>query len=167
MMVIGILALLILGQGTGEFKPPRAKTPAKTSDAPVTRAEGRAIFVKIVRVADRALARNGGPARVKYAPAVTGAGNLTSGDVRGEFVRLTERYARDFRLVPIAASGLAGERRAKALRMWSANGPIGLSKPSLSVAELGDAAGYFLVRLADLTHTPSHEYTPALMGDGG
>ena len=155
-----LLALLAL-QTSGEFKPPKPKAPGKTSVAPVTRTEARAVFVKLVKVADRAIPRKG--VRSAYAPAVGASGDLTSADVRGELARLTERYAPDFRLVPVAVSGLKGEARVKALRMWSSNGPIALPKPKLTVAEFGDAVGYFLVRLADLTHTPSHKYSPALM----
>ena len=159
-----MLALLVLGQGAGGFKPPKPKAPPKASAAPVTRAEARAVFVRLAKTADRAIPRKG--ARAAYSPAVGASGDLTSADVRAELGRLTDRYAPDFRLVPVAVSGLTGERRVKALRMWSPNGPISLSKPTLTVAQFGDAVGYFLVRLGDLTHTPSHRYSPATMPDG-
>ncbi len=43
-------------------------------------------------------------------------------------------------------------------------GPLVTSKgEGLSTQEFGDALGYFLARLAELTHTPSSKFSPALM----
>ncbi len=158
------LLLLVALQGKTEFKPRRVKpAPVANAAAPVTREEARATFVRLAAVADRAI----GGKRPAYAcgvPASSGA--IPASETVAEFARLTDRYAGAFRLVPIAATGLKGAARAKALRMWSANGPVALGRPTLTVREFGDAAGYFLVRLGDLTHTPSHRFSPATMPDG-
>jgi hypothetical protein len=41
---------------------------------------------------------------------------------------------------------------------------VGPNKDTLTIEEFGDALGYFFARLADLTHTPSFEYSPYLGG---
>lgn len=47
-------------------------------------------------------------------------------------------------------------------------GPLVAGKsPGLTPREFGDALGYFLARVADVTHTPSSKYSPALMHSGG
>lgn len=40
------------------------------------------------------------------------------------------------------------------------------TKPGLSPSEMGDAIGYFLCRLSELTHLPSSKFSPTLMGNG-
>lgn len=35
-----------------------------------------------------------------------------------------------------------------------------------TVEEIGDALGYFISRVAELTYTPTPKFTPYLMGDG-
>jgi hypothetical protein len=47
-------------------------------------------------------------------------------------------------------------------------GPLVASKrEGLTLREFGDAVGYFLARAADLTHTPSSKFSPALMPPSG
>jgi hypothetical protein len=44
-------------------------------------------------------------------------------------------------------------------------GPLATGRqPGMTCEEFGDAVGYFLARIADLTHTPSAKFSPALMG---
>ena len=43
-------------------------------------------------------------------------------------------------------------------------GPLLTSKePGMTASEFGDALGYFLCRVAEMTHTPSSKYSPYLM----
>jgi hypothetical protein len=45
-------------------------------------------------------------------------------------------------------------------------GPLATSpKPGLNLYQYGDALGFFITRLADLTHTPSSKWSPYLQGD--
>ena len=44
-------------------------------------------------------------------------------------------------------------------------GPLATSqKPSMTAREFGDALGFFIARMADLTHTPSTRWSPYLNG---
>lgn len=154
-----VLALLVLAQqGAKPGYKVRTKPAVKTR-APVTRAEGRAVFVRLQRIADRAL---GG----KYPAGEPGfAGSpapLASALVVAEFGRLALRYRGDFRRVP---AGLGPKPGVQALRLVSPTGPIAIGRKALTTGEFGDAVGYFLVRLADLTHTPSHRFSPDTMPD--
>ncbi len=46
--------------------------------------------------------------------------------------------------------------------------PLATSKSdTLTLAEFGDTMGYFLMRVADLTHTPSAKWSPYLQGTQG
>jgi hypothetical protein len=45
-------------------------------------------------------------------------------------------------------------------------GPVVASKsPVMTTTEFGDAIGYFLCRVAEVTHTPSTKFSPYLKGD--
>jgi hypothetical protein len=80
------------------------------------------------------------------------------------------------KLTPVPASvnlkrfGLTDPKaRMQAIRLiqFGALAPVGplVTGPEkgLSPHQFGDAMGYFLARVAELTHTPSNEFTPALM----
>lgn len=154
-----VLALLVIGQQAEKPTYSVRQAPAVKSSAPVTRAEGRAVFLQLQRVSDRAL----GGSRGKGEPAFAGSKEpLTAALSLAEFDRLVNRYRSDFKRMP---SGLGAKPGAKTLRMVSPTGAVGIGKKTLTTRELGDAIGYFIVRLADLTHTPSHRFSPNLMPD--
>ncbi len=44
---------------------------------------------------------------------------------------------------------------------------VGSKADGLTVAEFGDAIGYFITRLAEMTHTPTRKFSPYLMPPGG
>lgn len=151
------LAILILGQ-QGEKPTYKVRQAPKVKvSAPVTCAEGRATFLRLQRIADRALGGTRPESRPGFAAS---AAPLTSAFVVTEFGRLTDRYRADFKRIP---AGLGPKPGVKALRLISPTGPLALGKATLTTVEFGDAVGYFLVRLADLTHVPSHRFSPDLM----
>lgn len=46
-------------------------------------------------------------------------------------------------------------------------GPLATGpKETIGLKEFGDAMGFFVARLADLTHTPDPKYSPGMMGGG-
>lgn len=156
-----VLALLILGQQGEKPKYRVRKAPVVKVSAsdPVTRAEGRAVFLQLQRVADRALGGAKGPGEPGFAASTS---PLSSELVVKEFGRLADRYRGEFKRVP---GGLGPKPGAKALRLYSPTGALGIGRKSLTTREFGDAVGYFLVRLADLTHVPSHRFSPSTMPD--
>ena len=154
-----VLAFLVLAQTAQKPTYKVRPKPAVKTSAPVTRAEGRAVFVRLQRIADRAL---GGKKAAGEPGFSASASPLTATLVATEFGRLADRYRGDFRLVP---AGLGPKPGVKALRLISPTGPIAIGRATLTTGEFGDAVGYFLVRLADLTHTPSHRFSPDMMPD--
>ena len=143
---------------TGE-KPryvPRT-APVAAPKAPVTRAEGRAVLIRLQRIADRAVGGGKGPGEPAFAASKE---PLTGALVIADFGRLADRYQVDFKRVP---AGLGPRPGVRALRLISPTGPIAKREATLTSAEFGDAVGYFLVRLADLTHLPSHRFSPNMM----
>lgn len=151
------LAYLVLAQGTERPEYKVRKAPAAKASAPVTRAEGRAVFLKLQRIADRALGGSRGKGEPTF---VASKEPLTSVLASAEFSRLANRYRGDFKRLP---AGLGPKPGVKELRLVSPTGAIGVGKKTLTTREFGDAVGYFLVRLADLTHVPSHRFSPNLM----
>ena len=154
-----LIAYLVLGQQGEKPKYRVRKAPPVKASAPVTRAEGRAVFLQLQRVADRALGGAKGAGEPGFAASASALG---SDLVIKEFGRLADRYRGDFKRVP---GGLGVKPGPKALRLYSPTGAIGIGKKALSTREFGDAVGYFLVRLADLTHVPSHRFSPSMMPD--
>mgnify|MGYP001771091022 CR=1 FL=1 len=94
------------------------------------------------------------------------AATITGPEAGQELMKLALRYEPKFRVVPPipAKSDLASKLRT--YRIFSPTGPIALGAKTLNPAEFGDAIGYFLVRMADLTHTPRKAYSPSIMGNG-
>lgn len=154
-----VFALLILGQQGEKPGYKVRKAPVVKASAPVTRAEARAVFLRLQRVADRALGGSRGAGEPRF---VASKEPLTVALVSAEFGRLADRYRPDFKRLP---AGLGPNPGVKALRLVSPTGPIAVGKKTLTTREFGDSVGYFLVRLADLTHTPSHRFSPNLMPD--
>jgi hypothetical protein len=65
----------------------------------------------------------------------------------------------------------AAKRALENLIAWGFVGkvtPLATSKnPGLGLKDFGDSMGFFLARLAELTHTPSSKFSPYLQRDGG
>lgn len=155
------LALQVQAGDRPKYKPrPKPKVAAA---APVTHAEARAVLARVQLVADRTL-------RVPAAPFAGGLPSdnkpVSGEDLVAELRRLTLRYEPYFRLTAPVPKGATAEQRFAIYRMFSPTGPLALGAKTLAPAVFGDAAGYFLIRIADMTHTPRKEYSPAIMGGG-
>ena len=148
------------------------KTPKKVvaTNAPVTQAEAKAAFSKAERVLRASLNL---PAKGS-SPLTAGTKPVTRTQVVGEFNRLYKMILPSAKLTPRpvkfdqARLRMSGSSRADLVKLvrLGAIAPIGPvaagPKDSLTVAEFGDALGYFLARMAEITHMPSRKWTPAL-----
>ncbi len=145
--------------------------------APVTRAEAAATF-KDVETALRIF--SGG--KVKgFAPKWGTPGPATRAEVILAFEKAFEQLRPQFKFTPrmvkfdpsvLRPVDTAARKPLEKLVAWgciSRLGPLATdAAPSIGLADFGEAVGFMLVRLAELTHTPSSKWTPAMMyGDGG
>jgi len=140
--------------------------------APATKAETTQVLVKMTGVIQKLIQKKGFKSGL-----VNGPGSATRDEVLTEFHRLFEFAQPSFRRQPTMLTVNTKRFKvirknfeiAKTLTEWNFVAPFGPlvsgSKPTLSRRQLGDAVGYFLTRLADLTHSPSHKFSPDLSGN--
>ncbi|MCE9559801.1 MAG: hypothetical protein K8R88_12725 [Armatimonadetes bacterium] len=76
--------------------------------------------------------------------------------------RLAKSDPKKFQLLNASAKS-----QGDTLVKWGFLAPVGPlltdSKQEISITQFGDAVGYFLARLSELTHKPSSKYSPDLM----
>lgn len=149
---------------------------AQAPQGPVTRQEAAATFK---RVGTALSIFTGGKAK-PFAPKFEAAGVLTRTELVAEFDRVFEAAKPYFKYTPRPVKYDAGvfsikdgdaRKKLDKLVTWGCVARIGplatAPKDEMALAEFGDAVGFLLVRLAELTHTPSSKWTPAMMhGDG-
>jgi hypothetical protein len=150
-------------------------TPAGEAQAPVTQAEAAAAMDRAEAIVRRVL---GLPeAALRPAPPASDAPATRSGIVRdfGRLFRLAEprfvftprpqRFdAARLRRLPAASDQAQLERLVR----WGAvapYGPLATNPGGLSPEEFGDALGFLVARIAELTHTPDARFSPGLMRD--
>lgn len=141
----------------------------------VTRAEASMVFAKMASLVKQASKVQG---TVAFARVTNAKQPITRSEVLHAYFLLFQKAKPGFRLTPVPAkvdtklfAGLteAAKTEAKTLAQWGFIGPVGPlltdGKPQVSVQVFGDSVGFFLARLADLTHQPSRKYSPNLMID--
>lgn len=141
----------------------------------VTRAEASMVFAKMAGLVKQAAKVQGS---VAFARVANAKQPITRSEVVHAYYLLFQKAKPGFRLTPVPAkvdtklfAGLteAVKAEAKTLAQWGFIGPVGPlltdAKPQMSVQVFGDSVGFFLARLADLTHQPSRKYSPNLMID--
>lgn len=151
------------------------KTPKKVvaTNAPVTQAEAKVAFTRTERVLRTALNLSGS----STSPLGVSGKPITRAQVVGEFNRLYKLVLPNAKLTPrpvkfdSARLRMTGTSRMELLKLVKLGaiapvGPVAAGpKDSLTVAEFGDALGFFLSRMAEITHTPSRKWTPALQDE--
>jgi hypothetical protein len=160
-----ILALLAF-QG----KPTHpSHTAAPVGNAPVTAREAREAFGRaatlLLKVNGRSLGASGIPAAERP---------VTRGEVVAEMARLYNAAEPTFRFIPIAAPYDPSKFRIDlgqrpSLTKLVVRGCVGRIAPlavgpgpGLTPSQFGDALGFFMARLAQMSHLPSPEWTPSL-----
>lgn len=172
-----LLPLLVGGQGGGKpgGQAPRRQPPVAASTAPVTQAEARAVL-------DRAEKLLVSLVRVKRTGAVSIASSqqaVARGQVVAEMNRIFETCRPRFKFTPRKTDldkrplKLKDARQMANLRKlieWGCVakvGPLAVGPAeTLTVKQFGDSIGFFISRIAQLSHMPSPRWTPAIGGGG-
>lgn len=165
------------GQNNGKPQVKKTNVAGVDVKAPVTKSEAAAVFTRArkaiasARIAPVAAKSTitAGSAAVSREEVILEMGKILEASKKSiKFIPALTRYeAKSFRV------GSAGSKAALAkLVAWGFVGPVGPlatgPKPGLSIAQFGDAVGFFMARLADVTHMPSPKWSPYLQpNDGG
>jgi hypothetical protein len=136
----------------------------------VTQAEARAVFNRLAKVVSPVIKVNLGAS-----PVPSAATPVTRATVVAEFTRLMEASRPAFKYTPrkvrfdrerLTLSDAVQRPRLEKLIEFGAVAKVGPlaagDKPTLTISEFGDAVGFFLSRLAEVTYMPSSKWTPAL-----
>ncbi len=149
------------------------RKPIKVSDAPVTQQEAAQSIAIVEKAVKRVLKLKGGST-----PLIKlGSSPVTRDAVVLEFKRLFEEAKPNFEIKPTmepvdrARFTLKNPKAVEAAQILVAYGTVGPvaplvsgSKAGMSVQEFGDALGFFLARIAELTHVPDAKWSPYLHG---
>jgi hypothetical protein len=172
-----LLAALVAGAGAqeaGGFKKSTTAQVPQTALTPVTEAEAAAVFRKLEQAMGTVIkAKPKTETSLKPSPQP-----VTREQVVREMDRLFEAARPAFRFtprkIPVQLDRLMVAREAQPaaerLIAWGFVGRtspmvIGAARP-MTVQSFGDELGFFIARLAELTHTPSSKWSPALMRTG-
>ena len=171
-----LLAALIFAQGEEKGGLTKTKAaPIKVDNSPVTLSELYSTIEKVeLGVRRVVLSSTQAPVpRKEFADRVAKRTEVTA-----EFWRLFQLAKPHFKFTPNAVkfkpeliSIPASDPQRKPLETMIRFGFIGKvaplatsSAPSMSIPEYGDALGFFIARMSDLTHTPSAKWSPYMFG---
>lgn len=176
--IVALVAFALIGSAFGQdaakpTKPKHAPKVVKADSKPVTQAEARATFLKLRKLVAAAAKTT--------VPAKSGFAVKTQPATRAQIVE--EMYATyvafqptlKFKPKPLRVDDkviLIKDRATKMhLRELIQLGFAGRVSPlvtgpkdTMTVAEFGDAVGFYMARLAQLAHLPSTRWTPMLSG---
>lgn len=167
------LTALSLGQVDQKEGLKKAKPRAvKTTEAPVTCDEARTTFTRVESILRKAL-RLPGQTGIVSIPG--GKSPVSRTQVVAEFSRIYEVVKPKVKLSPapvvydasvIKISDAKQRANAEKLIRLGAVAKIGplVVGPSdtLTIPQFGDAVGFFMARMAFITHMPSNKWTPGL-----
>lgn len=175
-VLLGLVALgaTLDGQTLGKSKH-TVKTPSASVDK-VTLEETSQVMTRVRSVVYRVVlnkaAPKGASSKEKRA--------ATRGEIVGDLYKLFNEFKPEFRVTPrmieantsrFTLKTTSEKTQLETLVKWGfidRVSPIATSSsPNLSLEEFGDALGFYLSRMAELTHSPSSKFTPALMAPGG
>lgn len=136
---------------------------------PVTRDEAKRAF-------DQAGKYLGSATKLTIAPSklASGGSSVTRAEVVAEFARLYAALGPQVKLTPMpvkfdtARLKISSEAKPNLLKLVRLGavapyGPLAAkSKDWLNVEEFGDALGFFIARMAEVTHMPSRKWSPTL-----
>lgn len=170
-----LAAFLFVGVQAQEGFTKKTRTAASTTNGPLTQAELYASIEKAESAVRRVvLAAN--PGGMAHRSAEDRPAKRT--EVIAEFGRLftlarphfkfTPRFVKyDPKVLSIPLQDAARKPLEDMIKFGFVGriGPIAAgSAPTLTLDEYGDALGFFLARMGDLTHTPSAKWSPYLFG---
>ncbi|HVL37996.1 MAG TPA: hypothetical protein VM328_01270 [Fimbriimonadaceae bacterium] len=175
--LIGLLLIASLAFGQNEkprISPRRDQQTSRpeVTAAPLSRAEMKAAFQRV----ERAMHALPGVTTRRPALDVPTTGVASRSEVLRQMDRLFEMARPHFKFTPpkvkfdnarLSLKEASTRPLLEKLIAWGAVaqvGPIATSKvESISLADFGDALGFFVARMAELTHTPLSKWTPGMM----
>lgn len=157
-------------QSVGKSNP--AATPRQAAGTPLSAAEASGLMVRVRSVVFKVVS-----GKAPTEKAGTPAGSATRVQLIRDLHKLYSELRPHYRMTPKSRAFESGilsipagspeRRQLEELIAWGFVDRVGVvataNRPNLTAEEWGDAVGFFLNRLAILTHTPSAKFTPALM----
>lgn len=147
---------------------------AAAKETPVTKSEAAAVFGRAQKVIRDVLRL-----KTDLTAFPGGAGVATRAQILEHFQTILKTVEPRFKVTPprlkpaasfISLKDPAAKKLAEQLEILGfvdRYGPLATSKDDgLEPRQFGDALGFFLTRLAELTHTPSTKFSPYLMPGG-
>lgn len=180
-IVFLIVAVIGIAQQTGQQTGGGSKPQFKKLDATgvdpasaVTRAEAVAVFDETRKAIRTAHIGPGGKASIP-----SDGKTVTRDEVIAEMSRILDASKKSIRFVPsfvafdatVLKTGTpAAKTTLSKLIAWGFVAPVGPlatgPKPTISIQEFGDAIGFFISRMSDITHMPSTRWSPYLQPPG-
>jgi hypothetical protein len=169
--LVFLLSVALAGQGGGKPQVKKANVAGVDVAAPVTRSEAAAVFARARKAIVSARI-----ARMDAKSSIAGDTKaVTREEVILEMSKILQASRKSMKFIPSltrynAGAFKVGSVPAKSalgtLVSWGFVAPMGAlatgPKPGLSVAQFGDAVGFFLARMSDVTHMPSPKWSPYL-----
>lgn len=169
-----LLATMAFAQDGGKPKLPKQNVKGVNEAAPVTQAEASAVFTRARNVIN--IARI---AKLATKSQLASSNQLVTRDmVIMEMAKMLKESEPAIKLVPrpvvfdakLLKAGSPGSKTALLkLVKWGFVAPVGplATGPTANMTprEFGDAVGFFLARLTDVTHMPSIKWSPYLQSD--
>ncbi len=166
------MSVALAGQGGDKPHLKKVNVGAVDEKSPVTRSEAVAVFTR----ARKAIAA----ARIAQIPSKPTIANgnqpITREEVISEMAKIFEACKKSVKFVPnkskfdasvFKVSTPAAKNSLTTLVSWGMIAPVGPvatgPKPNLTVPQFGDAVGFFLARISDVTHMPIPRWSPNLM----
>ena len=171
-----ILSVAFAFQGGEAPRAKKVNVAGVDTKSPVTRAEAAAVFARARKVINKS--------RIAAVPEkstiATDAKTVTREEVILEMAKIFEGSKKAVKFMPaptkydpkVLKAGSAGSKAAlQKLITWGFIAPVGAlatgPKPGLSIQQFGDAVGFFMARMADVTHMPSPRWSPYLQPNDG
>lgn len=162
----------IVGQGRPVHPGGKVVLPASAASKPVTAREAREAFTKVAALL---MKTNGRPLGTTSIPAADRP--ATRAEIVAEMARLYKAAEPAFRFTPAPTTHDASKFRIDAAQKAPLDrlvtrgavariGPLAVG-PTLGLTpkQFGDALGFFMARVSQLSHLPSPKWTPMLQGE--
>lgn len=169
-------SLAFAGQSGEKPRIKKANVGNVDQKAPVTRSEAAAVFSRARKAIISARVASISP----KSSIAAGTQAVTREEVILEMSKIFQASKKSVKFVPkparydasvLKVGGAASRTALTSLVSWGFVAPVGPlavgPKPNLSVAQFGDAVGFFLARMSDVTHMPSPRWSPNLMPNDG
>lgn len=169
-------SIALAGQGGGD-KPRLKKVNVGSVDqkAPVTRSEAVAVFTRARKAIVTARI-----AQISTKPSLSNGNQpVTREEVISEMAKIFDACKKSVKFVPnkskfdpaVFKVSAAVKPSLTTLVSWGMVAPVGPvatgPQPGLSIPQFGDAVGFFIARISDVTHMPIPRWSPYLMPNDG